>query len=124
MRHLLLYPIKIFPTSFVVCVFVVIPISFNQLTPLFFLSFLGDVQCLNLLIVTFSKPIEIETTNKRNETKTKSFNQSTNNFQTGDGKLDVEDAKAWWRKVKALLTHKVPSAGGFSLGFLYGVRYG
>ena len=107
-----------------VCVFVVIPISFNQLTPLFFLSFLGDVQCLNLLIVTFSKPIEIETTNKRNETKTKSFNQSTNNFQTGDGKLDVEDAKAWWRKVKALLTHKVPSAGGFSLGFLYGVRYG
>mmetsp|Transcript_20660 Transcript_20660/g.23137 ORF Transcript_20660/g.23137 Transcript_20660/m.23137 type:complete len:124 (-) Transcript_20660:212-583(-) len=43
---------------------------------------------------------------------------------TGDGKLDVEDAKAYWRKVRKILTHNVGSAGGFSLGFLGGVKYG
>jgi uncharacterized membrane protein (Fun14 family) len=43
---------------------------------------------------------------------------------TKDGKLDTADAKEWWTKLRTLLTHKVPSAGGFSLGFLYGARYG
>mmetsp|Transcript_48184 Transcript_48184/g.73356 ORF Transcript_48184/g.73356 Transcript_48184/m.73356 type:complete len:124 (-) Transcript_48184:79-450(-) len=43
---------------------------------------------------------------------------------TGDGKVDGEDMKVWWRKVKNLLTNKLPSAGGFSLGFLYGVKHG
>lgn len=43
---------------------------------------------------------------------------------TGDGKLDIEDAKVWWKKLKALLTKELPGAGGFSLGFLTGVRYG
>lgn len=43
---------------------------------------------------------------------------------TGDGILNVDDAKAWWKKVKNILTNKVPAAGGFSLGFLYGVRNG
>lgn len=41
-----------------------------------------------------------------------------------DGKLDAEDLKLYWRKIRAMLTDKLPSAGGFSLGFLYGVRYG
>lgn len=41
-----------------------------------------------------------------------------------DGKLDAEDAKEYWRRLQSILTHKIPSAGGFSLGFLYGVRYG
>jgi uncharacterized membrane protein (Fun14 family) len=43
---------------------------------------------------------------------------------TGDGKLDADDAKIYWQKLRKLLTNKIPSAGGFSLGFLYGVRYG
>jgi uncharacterized membrane protein (Fun14 family) len=43
---------------------------------------------------------------------------------TDDGKLDSGDAKEFWKKLKAILTHKLPSAGGFSFGFLYGVRYG
>ena len=43
---------------------------------------------------------------------------------TGDGKLDFEDAKTYWKMLKKLLTNKIPSAGGFSLGFLYGVRSG
>jgi hypothetical protein len=36
----------------------------------------------------------------------------------------MEDAKAWWKKLKARLTQELPGAGGFSLGFLCGVRYG
>mmetsp|Transcript_37654 Transcript_37654/g.53108 ORF Transcript_37654/g.53108 Transcript_37654/m.53108 type:complete len:126 (+) Transcript_37654:39-416(+) len=43
---------------------------------------------------------------------------------TGDGKLDVEDAKAYWKKFFKFMTYKMPDAGGFSLGFLYGVRHG
>jgi uncharacterized membrane protein (Fun14 family) len=41
-----------------------------------------------------------------------------------DGTLNKEDVKEYWRRLKTLLTHKIPSAGGFSLGFLYGVRQG
>lgn len=43
---------------------------------------------------------------------------------TGDGKFDANDCKAYWAKVKKLLTYELPSAGGFSLGFLYGVKSG
>jgi len=43
---------------------------------------------------------------------------------SGDGKFDVEDMKVYWRKVKKVLTYKIPSAGGFSLGFLYAVKHG
>lgn len=43
---------------------------------------------------------------------------------TNDGKITKDDAKEYWRRFKTVLTHKIPSAGGFSLGFLYGVRYG
>jgi hypothetical protein len=45
-------------------------------------------------------------------------------YQTGDGNIDVEDVKVWWRKVRDLLTNKLPDAAGFSLGFLCGVKYG
>lgn len=44
--------------------------------------------------------------------------------KTGDGKLNADDAKVYWQKLRALLTNKIPSAGGFSLGFLYGVKTG
>lgn len=40
----------------------------------------------------------------------------------GNGSLDSEDLKAYWKSFKAILTNKVPAAGGFSLGFLYGLR--
>ena len=40
----------------------------------------------------------------------------------GDGELTVADAKHYWKKVKKILTYNVPSAGGFSLGFLYGLQ--
>ena len=40
-----------------------------------------------------------------------------------DGKLTGEDLKGYWRKVKEILTKNVPNAGGFSLGFLYGVTH-
>ena len=40
-----------------------------------------------------------------------------------DGSLTAEDAKAYWKKLKQILTHNIPNAGGFSLGFLYGVTY-
>ena len=41
-----------------------------------------------------------------------------------DGKLNTDDAKEWWKRLKKILVHKIPSSGGFSVGFLYGVRYG
>ena len=44
--------------------------------------------------------------------------------QDGDGKLGAEDMKVYWAKLKALLTANLPSSGGFSLGFLYGVKQG
>ena len=37
-----------------------------------------------------------------------------------DGILDTEDVKEWWKRLKKLLTYKIPSAGGFTVGFLYG----
>ena len=44
-------------------------------------------------------------------------------YQDGDGELTTADLKNYWITVKKVLTNKVPSAGGFSIGFLYGVRY-
>jgi uncharacterized membrane protein (Fun14 family) len=41
---------------------------------------------------------------------------------TGDGKINMDDAKVYWKKVKEVLTHRLPAAGGFSFGFLYGLR--
>eukprot|EP00588_Corethron_pennatum_P008510 CAMPEP_0194266100 /NCGR_PEP_ID=MMETSP0169-20130528/1123_1 /TAXON_ID=218684 /ORGANISM="Corethron pennatum, Strain L29A3" /LENGTH=130 /DNA_ID=CAMNT_0039006711 /DNA_START=106 /DNA_END=501 /DNA_ORIENTATION=+ len=38
-----------------------------------------------------------------------------------DGKITTKDLKLYWLKIKSLLTHKIPSAGGFSAGFLYGL---
>ena len=44
-------------------------------------------------------------------------------IQNSDGEITIEDAKKYWHKVKKLLTNKIPDAGGFSLGFLYGITY-
>mmetsp|Transcript_18540 Transcript_18540/g.26094 ORF Transcript_18540/g.26094 Transcript_18540/m.26094 type:complete len:127 (+) Transcript_18540:93-473(+) len=41
----------------------------------------------------------------------------------GDGELTVKDVKTYWFKVKNILTNKIPSAGGFSIGFLYGLSH-
>mmetsp|Transcript_3244 Transcript_3244/g.3602 ORF Transcript_3244/g.3602 Transcript_3244/m.3602 type:complete len:122 (-) Transcript_3244:375-740(-) len=41
----------------------------------------------------------------------------------GDGQITVDDAKNYWGKVKQILTNKIPSAGGFSIGFMYGLQY-
>mmetsp|Transcript_36763 Transcript_36763/g.62483 ORF Transcript_36763/g.62483 Transcript_36763/m.62483 type:complete len:197 (+) Transcript_36763:47-637(+) len=42
----------------------------------------------------------------------------------GDGKFDAKDVMALWEKhVKPMLTHGLPSAGGFSMGFFMGVKY-
>ncbi|CAJ1960710.1 unnamed protein product [Cylindrotheca closterium] len=43
---------------------------------------------------------------------------------TGDGKVDMDDVKGWWKKLRVILTNELPGAGGFSLGFITGVRYG
>mmetsp|Transcript_37226 Transcript_37226/g.77284 ORF Transcript_37226/g.77284 Transcript_37226/m.77284 type:complete len:124 (-) Transcript_37226:162-533(-) len=40
----------------------------------------------------------------------------------GDGTLDAEDVKTYWAKVKTVLMNGIPDAGGFSLGFLYGIK--
>lgn len=42
----------------------------------------------------------------------------------GDGKLGSGDIKVYWLKLKSLLTANLPNSGGFSLGFLYGIRQG
>ena len=42
----------------------------------------------------------------------------------GDGKFDANDLVIYWRKLKDILTHSIPSAGGFSSGFAMGVYYG
>ena len=42
----------------------------------------------------------------------------------GDGKLTTKDLIMWWRQLKGILTHSLPSAGGFSSGFALGVYYG
>lgn len=41
----------------------------------------------------------------------------------GDGEVTVEDLNNYWKKVRTILTKNVPSAGGFSLGFMYGLKY-
>lgn len=40
----------------------------------------------------------------------------------GDGKITEKDAQAYWAKLKKMLTYNLPSASGFSVGFLYGLR--
>jgi uncharacterized membrane protein (Fun14 family) len=42
----------------------------------------------------------------------------------GDGKLSADDMKAYWAKLKSLLTANLPNSGGFSLGFFYGIKQG
>lgn len=42
----------------------------------------------------------------------------------GDGKLGADDMKVYSEKLKALLTANLPNSGGFSLGFIYGMKQG
>lgn len=44
--------------------------------------------------------------------------------QDGDGKLTSKDVKMLWHKIRDMLTYHLPGMGGFSAGFLIGVRYG
>ncbi|KPA83374.1 putative mitochondrial hypothetical protein [Leptomonas pyrrhocoris] len=43
--------------------------------------------------------------------------------QNKDGKLDVEDAKIVWRRFMGYASRGVPSAAGFSSGFMIGYKY-
>jgi uncharacterized membrane protein (Fun14 family) len=43
---------------------------------------------------------------------------------SGDEQLNADDLKIYWQRVRRILTKNLPSAGGFSFGFLYGLRYG
>lgn len=40
---------------------------------------------------------------------------------TGDGKITADDFKVYWKKLKAFLTNGIPSASGFTVGFIYGL---
>ena len=42
----------------------------------------------------------------------------------GDGEITAADIRTYWAKAKAVLSHAVPSAGGFAGGFALGVYYG
>jgi FUN14 domain-containing protein 1 len=41
-----------------------------------------------------------------------------------DGKVDMDDAQLHWKTYSAMMTDKVPNAGGFAAGFLLGARRG
>jgi uncharacterized membrane protein (Fun14 family) len=43
--------------------------------------------------------------------------------QNNDGKLNMEDAKIFWRRCMTYLSRGVPSAAGFSSGFFFGYKY-
>jgi hypothetical protein len=36
----------------------------------------------------------------------------------------MDDAQEYWTKLRTMLTDKIPSAGGFSAGFLFGAKRG
>lgn len=42
----------------------------------------------------------------------------------GDGELTSKDLVIWWRQLKGILTHSLPSTSGFSAGFALGIYYG
>lgn len=41
-----------------------------------------------------------------------------------DGKLDKEDVKNMWKRLKAALTYNLPAGGGFASGFALGLYSG
>lgn len=43
--------------------------------------------------------------------------------QNKDGKLDMEDAKVFWRRFMAYAGRGAPSAAGFTSGFMLGYKY-
>ena len=40
-----------------------------------------------------------------------------------DGKIDKEDLKNAWRRLRNMLSHGLPNASGFTLGFALGMKY-
>ena len=40
----------------------------------------------------------------------------------GDGKFTEKDLQVYWGKIKRILTYNIPSASGFTIGFLYGLK--
>jgi uncharacterized membrane protein (Fun14 family) len=45
-------------------------------------------------------------------------------LQDADGKITTNDLKHYWRKFKSIMKTKLPSAGGFSFGFVLGAKHG
>ncbi|CAD2217978.1 FUN14 family, putative [Angomonas deanei] len=43
--------------------------------------------------------------------------------QNGDGKLDMEDVKIFFKKMMGYLSRGLPDAAGFTSGFFVGVKY-
>lgn len=43
-------------------------------------------------------------------------------YQNADGKVDEKDAMHVWNQYNAMMTNRIPSAGGFAAGFLLGAR--
>lgn len=43
--------------------------------------------------------------------------------QNNDGKLDMEDVKIFWRRCMSYASRGVPSAAGFTSGFMFGYQY-
>lgn len=41
----------------------------------------------------------------------------------GDGKIDSEDVKLWYRKLLKIMKTNLPSSAGFSSGFALGIYY-
>ncbi|KAF0698773.1 Aste57867_10631 [Aphanomyces stellatus] len=41
----------------------------------------------------------------------------------GDGKIDADDFKIWWKKFYAMAKYNMPSSGGFATGFALGLVY-
>jgi uncharacterized membrane protein (Fun14 family) len=45
-------------------------------------------------------------------------------LQDNDGKLTSKDMKEYWRRFKDIMITRLPGAGGFSMGFAFGVKHG
>ena len=41
----------------------------------------------------------------------------------GDGKLDTNDLLIYWKQLKDMLSHSLPSSSGFATGFAIGLYY-
>jgi len=46
----------------------------------------------------------------------------TSTQKDNDGEITEKDLRIYWEKAKKILTHNIPDASGFSLGFMFGLR--